>query len=401
MHILFYISRFGIGGIQTFVIQLAKELIKNEGVKVSIFCHYPELIDQALNEPIPAAIEILTLTDNPKRIIWINRIRNLIKKIIPGFDFKEWLTQRRFLQLVHQNNVSIIHNNIEVGDQNVRLASQKIGVPYITTLHGAYKNINQESSLKIREQYRSIFEKLLDTASNVVYLSTDNIKPFKIVLGDLTQVQQQKFVRIFNGLSSCDPIAYNSSSSATIVFGLMARGVHYKGWEEAIIATIQIKTQYPSLAIQLKLVGASQYLDTLKEQYKAYADFIIFHGATNRPLDLVQTFTVGLLPTYLPQEEMPYTVIEYLACQLPVIATNKGAIQEMLSYEGAIAGEIISFDSQGKADISHLVTAMQRFIEDDTYRAEKTALSANAFQKFDISNTAKQYHHLYQKAINQ
>ena len=79
MHILFYISRFGIGGIQTFVIQMAKELIKKEGVKVSIFCHYPELIDNSQNEAIPSEIEIFALSKNQGKIVWINRIRNILK----------------------------------------------------------------------------------------------------------------------------------------------------------------------------------------------------------------------------------------------------------------------------------------------------------------------------------
>ena len=124
MHILFYISRFGIGGIQTFVIQMAKELIKKEGVKVSIFCHYPELIDNSQNEAIPSEIEIFALSKNQGKIVWINRIRNILK-IFGGFDFKEWFTRRYFLKLVKTKGVNIIHNNIQTGDYNVFLAQQK------------------------------------------------------------------------------------------------------------------------------------------------------------------------------------------------------------------------------------------------------------------------------------
>ena len=102
MHLVFYISRFGIGGIQTFVIQLAKELIKTPGVKVSIFCHNPEQADVSENEVIPPEIELLTLSKNKFVIILVNKLRNWLQKIWKNFDLKEWLIQRYFLKMLRK-----------------------------------------------------------------------------------------------------------------------------------------------------------------------------------------------------------------------------------------------------------------------------------------------------------
>lgn len=400
MHIVFYISRFGIGGIQTFVIQLGKELVQLPDVKVSIFCHHPEQVDTSSNEPIPAEIEILTLSKNKGSIIIINKLRNWIKKVVPAFDLKEWLTTRYFLKILQKNKIDLIHNNIQIGDENAYQAQQKLGVAYITTLHGAYKEITASMPLELRQKYQVIFDKLLRTASNVVYLSPDNLKPFETVLGTLDTAQKKRFVRIFNGINA--PNLSNKgllNSEETVVFGLIARGVHYKGWEEAILATKALVSTYPNRKILLKLYGKSDYLNELEIKYQAYKDFVLFCGSTEKPLEAVQSFTIGLLPTYLPQEEMPFTIIEYLACRKPVIATDKGAIVEMLTANGQIAGEIIAFDKEGKADVKALKKAMEQFLLDPIYTEKKVLLAQKAFEKFDVKNTAKQYYNVYQKAL--
>jgi glycosyltransferase involved in cell wall biosynthesis len=400
MHIVFYISRFGIGGIQTFVIQLAKELIQLPNVKVSIFCHHPEQVDTSANEAIPPEIEILTLSKNKRSIVIVNTLRNWIKKVVPSFDLKEWLTTRFFLKMLQKEKVTIVHNNIELGDENVYRAQQKLGIPYITTLHGAYKEITASMPLELKGKYQTIFNKLLGTASSVVYLSSANLKPFEVVLGDLSTAKKKQFVRIFNGINAPNVVDEKEFEEENlIVFGLIARGVHYKGWEEAILATKELVNAYPERKILLKLYGKSDYLNELEIKYQVYKDFVLFCGSTDSPLEAVQSFTIGLLPTYLRQEEMPFTIIEYLACCKPVIATDKGAIVEMLTTDGQIAGEIIKFDEKGKADVNALKKAMEQFLLDPVYKERKALLAQQAFEKFDVKNTAQQYYNIYQKAL--
>lgn len=400
MHILFYISRFGIGGIQTFVIQLAKELVKQQGVQVSIFCHYPEWADRSLNESIPPQIKCYTLSEHPKKIIWINRIRNWIKRLLPNFDFKEWLTTRYFLKLVQTEGIDLIHNNIQLGDVNVLKAYQNLGIPYLTTLHGAYKDLNLEDSAQ-RALYQKHFQALLRTAFRVVYLSPANLLPFQQALGGLSQAQEAKFSRIFNGLAK-RPLPANMQQEV-FIFGLVARGVPEKGWEESILATIALveylATQKSKQQVELHLYGASPYLDQLAKKYAAYQDFILFCGPTDRPLEVIASFKVGLLPTYLPQEEMPFTIIEYLACGKPVLATDRGAIVEMLKGDKELAGEIIPADTTGKAVVAALSSTMQQFIEQPDYYHKKAQIAEEAFQKFDITQATKQYYSIYKKAL--
>lgn len=399
-YIVLYVSRLGIGGIQTFVVQLAEALSMYPNVQVAIFCHHPELADRS-TPPFPEKVALWTLSTNPLIIKIVNKLRNWIKLLFPQFDLKECLIRHYFLKKLRQhNNNIVIHNNIEIGDQLAYLAQKKLGVPYVTTLHGAYKHIlNKEVSLKEKEKLRQTLTRLLDTASSVIYLSERNLEPFEMILGDISK-KRNVFARIFNGLKKVEELTV-ATTSDTIVFGLIARGVHYKGWEEAILATIRLVQKYPNKGIVLKLYGESEYLNELAKQYQVSKDFILFCGATTRPLDVVPTFMVGLLPTYLPQEEMPFTIIEYLACGKPVIATSSGAIPEMLEVQGEIAGEIIPFGKNGHADVLALEKAMEKFLLDTVYWRNKSNVAKKAFEKFDIKNTAEQYYQLYQNAIKQ
>ncbi len=397
MHIIFYISRFGIGGIQTFVIQLAKELIQLPNVKVSIFCHHPEQVDTSSNEPIPAEIEILTLSKNAKTIVLINKLRNWIKKIIPSFDLKEWLTTRYFLKLLKNKQVDVIHNNIQLGDENVYLAQQRLNIPYITTLHGAYKHIlRQEVSETEKKILKNTLEKLLSTASTIVYLSPANILPFKEIFPNRSFVDESLFLKIYNGLAEQQVVTGSDSLNNKITFGMVARGHQDKGWIELLEVTDELlKAGYEQ--IELRLFADGDYVDKLMKQ-KDWHPNIKYMGATHSPIAEILNFDVGLLPSY--HEEMPFTIIEYLACGKPSIATNVGAIEEMLCTDSKeVAGILIPLNTEKKVSKAHLKAAMLAFVKDSNLVLKYGKQAQKAFEKFNIKNTTKQYYNVYQKAL--
>ena len=397
MHILFYISRFGIGGIQTFVIQMAKELIKKEGVKVSIFCHYPELIDNSQNEAIPSEIEIFALSKNQGKIVWINRIRNILK-IFGGFDFKEWFTRRYFLKLVKTKGVNIIHNNIQTGDYNVFLAQQKWGIPYVTTLHGAYKHLMRDKiSIQQVEAHKIIFQRLLDTCYSIVYLSDKNLAPFQKVLPELKLKEAKQFIRIFNGQEDYSgKVSVISSYKTALIFGMVARGHKDKGWIDLLHVFNQILNEGNG-NIELHLFADGTYVQGLMNSNNWHPN-IKYFGATTTPLKEILKFDIGLLPSY--HEEMPFTIIEYLACGKPIIATEVGAIPEMIrTQNGELAGKLVPVNNFKVSQVA-LKEVILEFIEHPALVETYATNSNKAFEKFNIQNTVNQYYDLYQKAIN-
>lgn len=396
MYLVLYTSRLGIGGIQTFVLQLAEALQAYPNVQVAIFCHYPELSDDS---GIPEGVELWTLSSSPFLIKVINKLRNGLHKIAPQFDLKEWLTQQYFFKKIKQQQQQhqvVIHNNIQVGDALVYAAQQELGVPYITTLHGAYKHIlREEVGEEEREELKQTLTQLLDTASSVVYLSDKNLAPFYELLPKEQVDHYPNFERIYNGLAAPDS-PKNQGDSARLTFGMVARGHPDKGWVDLLeVAQELIEEGYVNF--ELKLFADGDYVGELMKS-RDWAAQIQYFGSTNSPLQEILTFDVGLLPSYY--EEMPFTIIEYLACGKVCIATQVGAVKEMLQTpEGDLAGILIPVHPHHQVDRAALKAALLYFLQDPTALAHYAPRVQGAFKKFDLKHTAKDYYQLYQNAI--
>ncbi|MFK7797616.1 MAG: glycosyltransferase family 4 protein [Aureispira sp.] len=396
IYLVLYTSRLGIGGIQTFVLQMAEALQAYPNVQVAIFCHYPELSEE---EGIPKGVELWALSKSSFVIKVINKLRNLLQVIRPQFDLKEWLTKRYFfkqIKKIQQAHQVIIHNNIQVGDALVYDTQQKLGVPYITTLHGAYKHIlREEVSAAEEEELRQVFLNLLETASSIVYLSSKNLEPFYKLLPQKTITSYPNFERIYNGLAAPE-VPVKDTSTTHLVFGMVARGHPDKGWVD-VLEVAQELIQEGYINFELRLFADGDYVGTLLQE-KDWFPQIQYFGSTNTPLKEIVTFDVGLLPSYY--EEMPFTIIEYLACGKVCIATDVGAIAEMIEApNGDVAGVLVPINQEKKVDRAALKKAFLHFLNDPTVVSHYQQAVQGAFEKFDLKHTAKDYYQLYKNAI--
>jgi len=75
-------------------------------------------------------------------------------------------------------------------------------------------------------------------------------------------------------------------------------------------------------------------------------------------------------PSRFVSESMPSTVIEYLACGKPVIATTMGSIPEMITYDGREAGLLIQHDLKQESFVDALREAMLRYMKDQVLLEE-------------------------------
>lgn len=393
MYIVLYTSRLGIGGIQTFVLQMAEALQVYPHVQVAIFCHYPELSDDS---EIPEGVELWTLSDRPFVTKVINKLRNVLQIVVPKFDLKEWLTKRYFFKKIKQQQQVVIHNNIQIGDALVYAAHQELGIPYITTLHGAYKHIlREEVSPEEKKDLRQTLVRLLDTASSIVYLSQKNLAPFYRLLPKEKIETYSDFECIYNGLIAPTP-SLPKADSSQLIFGMIARGHPDKGWIDLLeVAQELIQEGYANF--ELHLFADGNYVGELMQTHN-WPPQIQYFGVTSSPLKEIVTFDVGLLPSYY--EEMPFTIIEYLACGKACIATDVGAVREMMEApNGELAGILVPINKEKKVDKAALKNAMLYFLQDPTAVAQYTQGVQGAFEKFDIRNTVKKYYKLYQNAI--
>jgi glycosyltransferase involved in cell wall biosynthesis len=145
------------------------------------------------------------------------------------------------------------------------------------------------------------------------------------------------------------------------------------------------------------LVGQSDYLDSLQQKYREHTN-IHFVGHSDKPLDWINIFDVGLLPSTYASESLPTAVIEYLCCNKPVIASDAGEIRNMLQKDGQEAGIIIPIKNNDIENVL-LVNAMQQYMDDKALYARHSANAAVCFKQFDMDECADKYLDLYVKAI--
>ncbi len=391
MHILIYIKRSGVGGVQRFVYMIAKELIKNNS-KVSIFYHIPEL---ALSDDFSQLknINILTLSKNRYIITAINYMRNCLHWLDLRFDFKEWCNKKYFFYILKKYQIDIIHSNSEIGELLILAAKKKYNIPFIVTLHGFYKKI----PIRDKAYTQNILRNLAAEAERIIYLSKDNLKPFREALKKKT-ADKQVFQRIYNGIEMPKNIKHIAHNNSTFTFGMIARGIPEKGWEQTIQAFVRL-SQMTEKDIQLHLYGDETYYTKLAKKYK-FVKNIYFKGKSNSPTTVIQNFHVGLLPSYSHTEEMPYTIIEYLVCGRPVISTYTGAVPEMIEDpQGNRAGVLVNTVSTRPA-VEEIKMAMYNYLTNAALYQSHKNFALSASQKFNIKYCVEEYMKVYRHALN-
>ncbi|MBQ8985522.1 glycosyltransferase [Candidatus Saccharibacteria bacterium] len=264
----------------------------------------------------------------------------------------------------------------------------------IISMHGCYENILEHP--EIDTFFDDNVEKMLSSAAYVVYTAEKNKKVFKeknIDLGD-------KLVKIDNGFLLGD---YPKKTKKELgiddkdfVFGLVARGIPEKGYEQAITGLEYVNSVLKNKA-HLVLVGAGDYIDELKEKY--VSKYIHFVDNTSEPLEWIgweETFDVGLLPSYFKSESMPTAVIEMLFLGKPIIATNIGEIKSMLIGDGVEAGVVISL-VDGKPNQKELNSTMLDFAKNPK-RLKKYQQGAKKMAgRFDMEKCIREYRKLIEK----
>ena len=150
--------------------------------------------------------------------------------------------------------------------------------------------------------------------------------------------------------------------------------------------------------MHLLLVGGGSFLDNLKAKYKNKN--VHFIGNHPNPINIVKYCDVGVLPSKL-KESLPNSIVEYLFCNIPVIATNVGEVDKMIDAEGMEAGILIPFPSDdvtSKAYKKSLYKALEMMCQDHI-RIEFKKYANKAFQKFDMNNCYNRYFSLAMEVV--
>lgn len=382
MKILIFTNSISKNGQSVFLSRLLNHLSLNHTVILyeDNPVHSNEYVKQ---EFLGDSIKIISFSHNSisSRIAW--KLNGLMRKLkIKKIDFVKLLQNRN------------INNEIKSNDPDLVFA---VPITYLPKLSKIQRKLNFK--LVFRMGGTKFLESLNRTELNDFNLNLISVHSiaytgtvhFQRALNLLPNLKNLKVKKIDNGISLNEvnaiecPIKKNEN---TFVFGMISRGIKEKGWIEAINSFKKICLDQHEKDLHLILIGGGPYMKEIKALHES--EKIHFLGETKNPAGHSAYFDVALLPTYYNSESVPNVLIEYLAFNTPVIATDYVEIPNMLNSEYGLAGTLIDITND-KANESQLAAAMNKYITDDKLIKEHRINAKQAFEKFNVEKCAENY----------
>jgi len=220
-------------------------------------------------------------------------------------------------------------------------------------------------------------------------------------LADVVRIPRERIQFIKNGVDTerfapgGAPAADVPFAEDDIVIGTVARVQDVKNHRGLIDAFAQLRARLvrkdAELAqrVKLAIVGDGPLLPAVVEQVETLGleNAIWLPGARSDIGALLQTFDVFALPSLA--EGTPVSMLEAMACGLPVVASNVGGIPEVIA-DGA-QGLLVPV-----GDVDALERAMARYVADPALRARHgKAARARVEERFSMRAMVAAYGGLY------
>ncbi|MFK3739427.1 TIGR03088 family PEP-CTERM/XrtA system glycosyltransferase [Massilia sp. TN1-12] len=175
------------------------------------------------------------------------------------------------------------------------------------------------------------------------------------------------------------------------VIGTVARVQDVKNHRALVEAFAAVRARRPDLAPRLKLsiVGDGPLLPAVRAQVAALGleDAVWLPGARGDVKDLLHTFSLFALPSLA--EGTPVSLLEAMACGLPVAASRVGGIPEVV--DDGVQGALVPV-----GDVDALAAALERYAADPRLgRTHGAAGRARIEERFSMRAMLASYGDLY------
>jgi glycosyltransferase involved in cell wall biosynthesis len=395
--ILFVINDFNVGGAELFVYRLGIAL-QQEFYPVFILELLPEKADNAFKQQFLDNGFVLinrhnTLSNFKEKLFWkINALCSLVGVKGIFSKLKKHEQHKLLIHSIKKQGIKIVHSHYFSSDTFVRTHLYSKDLKWVMTMHGDYNETVYANMAKGKPLFLATSKENIQSVDALTYVADVNLAILKEF-----QLTPKRLKKIRLGLSKQVIEMDKLLVKDAFTFCMVARANPDKGWEVMLKAFSLLNQKHPNT--KLYCVGPTEGI--LKDLVVAYSnnEKIVFTGYTSSPSDYILKSDVGVLPTYFEGESSPYSVIEYLSCGKPVIATDKGEISDMLTTSGELAGILIQLKDDNKPSVIDLMEAMEKMVLDKTFYDQKVKLTPKAFEKFTIEKCKQEYMELYHKVL--
>lgn len=383
MKVLLVTETLNDGGAELFVLRLAKALLaKGEQVQVlSLNKEYENVIMTKKFADLPIqrlSLPFLSLIEKADKVLCRTGI---------DFSIKYYLQARKLKRIV--KNFDIVHSHYIQADYLIATIKKDAFFKHVVTVHGDYSaqyDKFKKGQLRFWLQLDRKLEFLSTSVDKWVILSEEQRGFFNKIMN----VLPERITKIYNGYPNVTSTDSVQMEPEVFTIGMVARGTKEKGWELLIEAFLKMPDN-----TKLLLVGGGKYMDELKATYSENSR-IIFAGFQPDPMRWMQQMDVFVLPTIYPYESLPTVIMEALHCGLPVIATNVGEIENMITDDktGQKAGFVIDFDGIG-VNKQELLSRLMHLYQNPLEAEEMSKIAKGTAIKFSMEKCVGAYQRIY------
>lgn len=333
-----------------------------------------------------------------KNLSSITDIIEWLGKFTGGFSEPYCFSRRLFKYLKnHKNKYDIIHDNQCLGWGILKL--QKKGFPIITTIHHpitsdrdiAIQNADTFFKRFFIKRWYSFLKMQIKVASNLKYILTVSKKSCEDIKKDFNLSKKNIHI-VYNGIDTnlFKPIVGQYKDPYRIIATASA-DQPLKGLKYLLLAIKNLISKYPEL--NLLVIGKLQNggeTENLILRLGLTKNITFIHGVSSE--DLVKhyaTASIAVVPSIYEGFGLP--AAEAMACGLPVISTNGGALPEVVGKAGLI---VPVKDEDAIAD------RIEKLLKDKSLRDNLSQAARQRIEKnFSWDAAAKQISILYYKII--
>jgi glycosyltransferase involved in cell wall biosynthesis len=373
--ILWVIDSLGHGGAEKLTLEILKRLDKSQfDVRVCV-------LQERSGNPIEKELNRIQIPVDRVHIPYLSHPANLFKLF-------------RYIRLQRPD---VIHTQLQFADLLGNIVAAMLKIPSFSTLHTIEDLSPQDGKAYWREKLTWI---CLDIFCENIIAVSENARLF---YSKKWGVSDKKIITVYNGidlstfnlLSEKEKLEKRKSlnlPSEAIVFTTVAVLREPKGIQYMLNALPEIIKRFQNFCYLI--VGDGEYAQPLKNLSNSLGleNHVIFTGQRSDINDILSSSDAFVLPSLT--EALPTVLIEAMASQKAIIASNVGGIPEMVA--DGVSGFIVP-----PADVESLTYACIKLMQNQELREEMGRRGYQiAKEKFDINQLIHTLSDKYKEAIN-
>jgi glycosyltransferase involved in cell wall biosynthesis len=354
----------------------------SERYALDLAANLPESqFDVTIATPMKGPLSEIIIQRNLKEFVYDN-------KKLEYYTLKGLLNIYRYIK---KNNFDVVHANAKF---HPCLIGKLAGVKFtVETKHGIFYSSAQLKSLsKWRVMYENVKQNFVD---KFIAISENDkntmIKYFKIKAGKIHVIYNGLDFSQLDRYTNMNDLSKKKTLESEILIGNIGRMTFQKAQEILLEAFGMLNRKFQN--VRLVLMGSGENEKQLRDFVESHGlqNTVIFKGYVKDIYNEMKNLNMLVLTSRF--EGTPYVIFEAMALGVPVVTSDVGGINNIMTNE--YDGMITAVDTP-----SSTMEAIEKLVSNDNLRETIIKNAFNTVQKYNVIKMAGDTANLYMKNLN-